>query len=95
MDYEFSSKEELYQRVRPALRAKKSELNRLGMGYIQEVDIWNFLIESKWSRSSDLMLYDIVDDILNIENEKIDNYIKMKISKLKRTQHFDSSIEIL
>lgn len=95
MDYEFSSKEELYQRVGPALRAKVCELKRFGFSYIQEQDIWNFLIETKWSKSRDLMLYDIVDDILNSENKKIDDYLKEKISKVNRAQYFDSSLEIL
>lgn len=95
MGYEFSSKEELYQRVGPALRAKVCELQRLGIKYIQEVDIWNFLIETKWSKARDLMLYDIVNDILNIENKKIDEFLKEKISKVNRAQYFDSSLEIL
>lgn len=95
MDYEFSSKEELYQRVGPALRAKVCELKRVGFSYIQEIDVWNFLIETKWYKARDLMLYDIVNDILNVGNEKIDNYLKEKFGKLKRTQYFDSSIEII
>ncbi len=95
MDYEFSSKEELYQRVGPALRAKVSELRRLGINYIQEIDIWNFLIETKWSKGKNLMLDDIVNDILNVGNEKIDNFLKDKFSKTKRAQYFDNSIEIL
>ena len=96
MDYEFSSKEELYKRVGPALRAKVCELQRLGYSYIQETDVWNYLIENKWSMSRNLMLSDIVNDILHIENEKIDNYLKDKISSIKRTQYFDSNdLEVL
>ena len=44
MDIEFSSKEELYQRVKPALKAKTMELKRVGYSYIREIDIWNYLI---------------------------------------------------
>ena len=95
MDYEFSSKEELYKRVGPALRAKAVELHRMGFNYIQDVDIWNYLIETKWCKSRDLMLSDIVDDILHVDEKKVDEYIKSKISKLNRTQYFDSSLEIL
>lgn len=95
MDYEFSSKEELYQRVGPALRAKVCELQRLGFGYIQEIDVWNYLIETKWCKSRNLMLSDIVNDILHARYEKIDEFLKAKIGKLKRSQYFDSSIEIL
>ena len=96
MDYEFSSKEELYKRVGPALRAKRCELQRLGYSYIQEMDVWNYLIENKWCKSRNLMLSDIVNDILHTENEKIDNYLKGKISSIKRTQYFDSEdLEVL
>jgi len=95
MEYEFSSKEELYQRVGPALRTKVVELQRLGFNYIQEIDIWNYLIETKWCKSRDLMLSDIVNDILQASHTKIDEFLKLKISKLNRSQYFDSSIEIL
>lgn len=93
MDYEFSSKEELFQRVRPALKAKLNEFNRLGYSYVQEVDIWNYLIENVWSKSKDLMLSDIVNDILHLKIKKIDDYLKDKMSSTNRTQYFDSNNE--
>ena len=95
MDYEFSSKEELYQRIKPALSAKLNELKRLGYSYIHDVDIWNYLIQTKWCKSKDLMLSDIVDDIFQLREKEIDNYIKEKISNSERTQYFDSSLENL
>lgn len=95
MDCEFSSKEELYQRVGPALRTKVNELHRMGFTYIQEIDVWNYLIESKWCKSKDLMLFDIVNDILQTENKKFDEYVKMKIGSIERSQYFDSNLEIL
>ena len=96
MDYEFSSKEELYQRVRPALRSKIRELHRFGYSYIKEVDVWNYLIETKWCKSKDLMLSDIVRDIFQSKNMKIDEYVKDKISSTNRTQYFDNNnLEIL
>ena len=91
MDYEFSSKEELFQRVRPALKAKLNEFNLLGYSYVQEVDIWNYLIENVWSKSKDLMLSDIVNDILHLKIKKIDDYLKEKMSSTNRTQYFDSN----
>ena len=48
MDITFASKEELYKRVKPALRTKKNEFKKLGYSYIKETDIWNFLIKKKW-----------------------------------------------
>lgn len=95
MDYEFSSLEELFKRVRPALHAKEMELHRLGYPYIKELDIWNFLIEEKWRNGKDLMLSDIVNDIMHAECRNIDTYLKGEISKTRRTQYFDDETEIL
>ena len=91
MDYEFSSKEELYQRIKPALKAKINEFHRLGYNYVQEVDIWNYLIENVWIKASNLMLADIVNDILHVKIRKIDDYLKDKMSSTNRTQYFDSN----
>lgn len=95
MDYQFSSKEELFIRVGPALRAKVNELHRLGFSYIQDLDIWNFLIETKWCKARDLMLSDIVNDILHVKAERVDEFFKIQISKTKRSQYLDNTLEIL
>lgn len=95
MEYEFSSKEELFKRVKPALNAKKVELHRLGFTYINSVDIWNYLIEIKWTKGKNLMLSDIVDDIMHTDAKKIDEYLKGKVSKTRRAQYFDNNLEIL
>jgi len=89
MDFQFSSQEELYQRVKPAINAKVVELHRLGFSYIVDVDIWNYLIETKWKKSRNLVLSDIVSDILHVDNKKLDEYLKGKLSKTRRTQYFD------
>ena len=94
MDYEFSSKEELFQRVKPALNAKVGELHRFGYTYINQMDVWNYLIENIWIKSKDLMLSDIVNDILHTDNNKIDTYLKSKITD-ERSQYFEKNIEIL
>lgn len=91
MDYEFSSKEELFQRVKPALKAKINEFHRLGYKHVQELDVWNYLIENVWCKSKDLMLSDIVNDILHAKIGKIDEYIKEKMSSTNRTQYFDTN----
>lgn len=78
MDYMFNSKEELYTRVRPALNAKLQELRRLNYPAISEEDIWNYLSETKWSKSKGLMLSDIVSDIIHLDNRKINAYIENK-----------------
>ena len=76
MDFTFNSKEELYKMIEPALDAKKSELDRLCYRYIHKNDIWNYLILTKWTKSHNLELNDIVSDILNCDNKLLDKYLK-------------------
>lgn len=92
MELEFSSQEELYQRVQPALKAKLAELHRLGYPYIQVVDIWNYLIETRWKKSKNLTLSDIVNDILHVDNRKIDEYLKGALTKTRRSQDIVETI---
>ncbi len=75
MNLEFHSKEELFLRVEPALKTKLSEMEKLGYTGISNIDIWNFLIHSKWKHGFQLMLSDIVDDILNTNNQEIVSYL--------------------
>lgn len=90
MDLEFNSLEELYNRLRPALNAKMSELKANGYGYLKPEDIWNYLKEKKWKSSHDLMLSDMVSDILNSDNALIDDYFKEKINEKNRNLYLDS-----
>ncbi|MBQ6323241.1 MAG: hypothetical protein IJI22_00220 [Bacilli bacterium] len=95
MDYEFNSQEELFKRVKPALSSKKSELDKLGYNYIEVMDIWNYLVNNKWKHSRNLMLSDIVNDILNVSNDKLDKFLKEKFTQKERTQYFIEDEEIL
>lgn len=74
MDYEFSSLEELYKRVRPALKSKVDELQKYGNLSISMYDLWKCLIINKWRGGTGLMLSDIVDDILNTSFDEINSY---------------------
>ena len=89
MEFEFSSVEELYNRLKPALRTKLSELAEYGYGYLRIEDIWNYLKENKWINGHDLSLNDMVSDILNADNEMIDDYFKEKINRKNRKIYFD------
>lgn len=92
MDNGFKSVEDLYKRVLPALRSKVKELIREKTTYVKEEDIWNFLVESKWKNSSGLELSDIVDDILNVNNDKLKSYVKSKIRKMNREVNLANDI---
>ena len=91
MDLNFSSKEELYERVKPALRTKKSELDKLGFSYISLQDIWAYLAETKWKNGKDLMLSDIVDDILKVNNEEVNSNFKNMEDQSRKTLYFDNN----
>ena len=79
----FKTKEELYNRVLPALYSKLKEIKRLGFKYVTEKDIWNYLVENEWMRRSNLELFDLINDILYIDNYKLNDYVVAKMNKLK------------
>lgn len=89
MDITFNSLEELYKRIRPALKTKKEEMKRSGLIYIKEEDIWNYLKEKKWINSKNLSLYQMVNDVLNADNMLIDKYLKEKLNMRNRVVYFD------
>ena len=84
MDIEFNSLEELKQRVTPALETKLKELKSKNYNYVTTEDIWEFLIKN-WKKGKDLTLYDIINDILNLNNEDIEEYA------VKRSEQNDKS----
>ncbi len=91
MDITFASKEELYKRVKPALRTKKNEFKKLGYSYIKETDIWNFLIKKKWKNGNQLCLADIVSDIMHVQKEAVDEYLKL----MHQQTNDNNNLEIL
>lgn len=80
-EIKFRSLEELYNRILPALKSKKKELKLKGYKYIKESDIWNFLKDYKWMKSNSLDLSDIVNDIFNINENELIEYIKEEMFK--------------
>lgn len=89
MDIEFNSIKELYDRLTPALEAKVSELKRNNLDYIKKDDIWNYLKIKKWKNANNLLLYQMVDDILNTDNILLDNYVKEEMKKNKIVPNLD------
>lgn len=69
---------DLYNRVLPALKSKVKELKNNHLSFVTEKDVWNCLKNTKWKEESDLTLYDIVNDILFIEEKKIIAYLNTK-----------------
>ena len=89
MENEFTTLEQLYKRIKPALTAKANEMRMQGYNYIKEEDIWNYLKEVKWINSKNLLLFEMVRDILNAENSIIDDYLRQKLNSNNRTIYFN------
>jgi len=85
MDIEFDNLEELKKRITPALKTKLKELKNNNYNLITIEDIWNYLIKYKWKTSKNLTLYDIINDILKINNDDIEEYA------IKRREQNDKS----
>lgn len=77
-DIVFKSEDELFDRIKPALRSKKKILNKKGAKNITEEDIWDFMVDNVWVSSSDLELCDMVDKILHAEDALIIEYYHNK-----------------
>ncbi len=92
MNIKFNTEEELYNKLLPAIKTKKSEIRRTGLNYILEEDIWNALKLNKWQYKTNLSLDEMADDILNTDNDFFDSYVKKEISKLHRTIISDNDI---
>lgn len=92
MDIEFNSIKELYDRVYPALKSKVKELRKNNITYIKEVDVWNCLTHFKWKSTKGLVLSDIVNDILNVDNSIIEDYVKEEIKKTNKEANLDFEI---
>lgn len=80
---EFRTKEELYKRVLPALYSKIKEVRKLGFKFITEKDIWNYLVENEWKNRVNLELYDLINDILYVDNYRLNDYVNQKLERMK------------
>lgn len=83
MNNEINSLQDLYRLLLPALKSKKREMNDLKYLYITEKDIWNYIKENIWSKTTNLTLSDMVSDILNTDNDKIGAYVASMICETR------------
>ena len=81
---EFKNALELYNRVLPALYSKTKELKKIGFSYINEKDIWNYLVDNKWKKHKDLELFEMISDIIHLDNFIIKDYVMNKLNNLKK-----------
>ena len=57
----------LYLRLIPAFNTKIKEWKREKINNINKLALWNYCIITKWQGKKDLRMYELVDDILNID----------------------------
>lgn len=74
-EVKFNSIEELYNRLKPALNSKVKSFNKMGISYISDKNIWDYLSKNIWSNKNDLELCDLVNDILNVNENDILRYL--------------------
>lgn len=77
----FKSATDLYNRVLPALQAKVLEMAREKLTNIEPFIIWEYCSEFLWKDKKDLRIYNIVSDIMNVDELKIYNYYKRKMTR--------------
>lgn len=82
----FTSQEELYKKVEPALKSKVKDLTRRGVNYVQKADVWNYLKNEVWCKKTNLTLGEIVNDIMTIPNRELESYVQDVMSKKVRTR---------
>lgn len=88
----FSSLTELYNRVKPALKSKIKDLKRIGVHYVQEADVWNYLKNNCWCKKTNLTLGDVVNDIMTVPNEELERYVQSILTEEKRTTIEEDSL---
>lgn len=82
----FSNLKELFDRVKPALKSKVKDLKRIGINYVTEIDVWNYLKINYWCKKPGLTLGDIVNDIMTVSNEELENYVQSIMIKEKKSR---------
>lgn len=81
MESKFTTQNELYMKVLPALKTKKNEMTREGIKLVREIDLWEYHKEFTWKRAKGLTLASIVNDILNTDSRVYEDYIVKRIKE--------------
>jgi len=75
MNNGFKTIDDLYKRLKPALYSKVVELKRKGLDYIKEEDVFNYLLETSWSKKDNLSIAELTSEILYLDNNLISNHM--------------------
>lgn len=81
---EYRSQKELFKELIPAMNVKLKLFKNTNYHYITKEDIWNYLKITKWKFSSNLTLSEMVNDIIKLEPNDIDKYLKEQMKNEKK-----------
>jgi len=79
----YTSGKELFTSLIPAFNVKL-RLIKKDYDYITRTDIWNYLKINKWCKDVGLTIADMVDDIMMVDIDKVDRFLKEYIKKQER-----------
>lgn len=74
MDLKFNNAKKLYDLLLPALETKEIQLRRNDYFGLSKEDIWEYLKETKWKNANNLRIYQMVCDILYVDNDALNSY---------------------
>ena len=80
---EYKSQKELFDSLKPAFSVKLRLINK-DYNYITKTDIWNYLKINKWCKDINLTISEMVDDIIMVDIDKVDIFLKEHIKKKER-----------
>lgn len=83
MKVEYQSEEDLFYSLTGAFNVKL-RLIKDKYDYIKSVDIWNYLKINKWRKAKNLGVAEMVNDIINVDIEKVDSFLKSKLKSEDR-----------
>lgn len=82
-EMKYNTQEELFKSLRGAFQVKLRMIKKQ-YDYIKMVDIWNYLKMNKWCKDKNLSISEMVNDIINVDIEKVDLFLKKYIKEEER-----------
>lgn len=74
-EMEYNSERELFEALKGAFNVKLRMIDD-EYNYIKMTDIWNYLKINKWCKVKNLNLSEMVNDIIDVDIEKVDTFVK-------------------
>lgn len=72
---EFTTEKELYLSMLPVFNVKKRLNSITKYNSTENESIWLYLKETKWKKSYNLTISDVVNDIITVDIEKVNHFI--------------------